>query len=668
MNNSLRKYKQTGIHTENIPDLLKLHDRWVIWQAGEEKANGKFDKIPISITSGNKINALKPCNWASFDKAYNAYEEGKSDGIGIVLTDEPITTDDDGNGLYLIGVDLDGVSENIDEAKSVWKRLGTYREISPSLKGLRMLGLSRTKIKGGNAGQGKELYGSKRFLTITGISGRGNVVDATEKFLELERDWFGKPPCDNVVHLNSQKDILTDTLAGQAWPETESNVQTITSALCQISPDIPYDNWRDIIWSVASLGWSVGKDLVTEWSKQSENHWADSNSAKDAETSLTNIFNTYDRSGGIGIGTLMHHAKEHGWQYKRAVEIDDSGKEVAQPRFRLLSPRDLYDQPPMEWLIKDLLPAQGLAAIYGAPGSGKTFLALDMAIAVSEGRSTWFNRPIQQRSAIYLALEGATGIAKRIRAWEIHNQSPVENLRLVLDAFNLKYRPDVDALLDVIQQEVGDECVVFIDTLNQASPGSDENSSVDMGLLLAAAKAIHKALNGLVVLVHHSGKNPSSGLRGHSSMNGAMDTVILVNKQADGHKWKIDKSKDADGSVSESFDLASYNVGKDATGLPETSCAVVYTGPALPPRKSLNGNQKAVYEVLRPELTSVGQLSYDDAFEKAKDALPDIPTSHRADRARTALKGLIAGGHLIQDEGGISLPESPNHSPLPTPL
>lgn len=30
------------------------------------------------------------------------------------------------------------------------------------------------------------------------------------------------------------------------------------------------------------------------------------------------------------------------------------------------------------WLVRDLIPENGLALIYGAPGSGKSFLALDI--------------------------------------------------------------------------------------------------------------------------------------------------------------------------------------------------------------------------------------------------------------------------------------------------
>ena len=46
---------------------------------------------------------------------------------------------------------------------------------------------------------------------------------------------------------------------------------------------------------------------------------------------------------------------------------------------------------PPEWLVDQMLPKVDLAMIYGAPSAGKSFVALDLAFAVSCG-FTWFNK------------------------------------------------------------------------------------------------------------------------------------------------------------------------------------------------------------------------------------------------------------------------------------
>jgi hypothetical protein len=239
---------------------------------------------------------------------------------------------------------------------------------------------------------------------------------------------------------------------------------------------------------------------------------------------------------------------------------------------------------------------------------------------------------------------------------------------LILDDFGLNRPADVGQLIQSIKDEVGYGCVVFIDTLNQAAPGSDENSSKDMSQLLAAAKKIYTALKGLVILVHHSGKDTRQGLRGHSSMKGAVDTSILVGKtQGGGHKWSIDKSKDGDYTVRVAFNLVALNIGKDSAGLPETSCAVSYMGLALPSQKPLNGHQKTVYEAIEDELMVSQVLTYDQALDLAKSALVNINSNNRADRTRAALDSLITNGHLIQNEKELLLAQTPNQTPKPSP-
>jgi len=47
-------------------------------------------------------------------------------------------------------------------------------------------------------------------------------------------------------------------------------------------------------------------------------------------------------------------------------------------RFNLLSNDDLDALPPIQWRIKKVLPTKGIAAVFGASGSGKTFVVLDM--------------------------------------------------------------------------------------------------------------------------------------------------------------------------------------------------------------------------------------------------------------------------------------------------
>ena len=117
--------------------------------------------------------------------------------------------------------------------------------------------------------------------------------------------------------------------------------------------------------------------------------------------------------------------------------------------------------------------------------------------------------------------------------------------------------------------------VVFLDTLNRAAPTADENSSKDMGLILQAAKALQALTGGLVIVVHHTGKNTTAGMRGHSSLFAAMDAAIEVSRTGDSREWGIAKSKDGQDGGAHHFKLEIEQLGRDEYGDEITSCVVV---------------------------------------------------------------------------------------------
>lgn len=90
---------------------------------------------------------------------------------------------------------------------------------------------------------------------------------------------------------------------------------------------------------------------------------------------------------------------------------------TAPLRFPILSIADLAALPPVRWLVRDVLPAEGIAAIHGPPICGKTFVALDLLDAVAAGRP-WFRHRATAAPVLYVAMEGERGIAQRSQAHE----------------------------------------------------------------------------------------------------------------------------------------------------------------------------------------------------------------------------------------------------------
>jgi hypothetical protein len=295
------------------------------------------------------------------------------------------------------------------------------------------------------------------------------------------------------------------------------------------------------------------------------------------------------REGGDALALLLEGASE---------------PPKPEPRYKLLGADDLRALPPLRWCVRGVLPAVGVAALYGPSASGKSFLALDMAAAIAAGQS-WFGCRVEAAPVVYACLEGEAGFKLRAQAWEVHHgQRLPDGLRMMLQPFKLTEPQDVQDLAAVVPAGA----VVFIDTLNRAAPGSDENASRDMGEILEAAKTFQAQTAGLVVLVHHTGKNAAAGLRGHSSLFAAMDAAVEVCRDGDRREWKVAKSKDgADGDV-HPFNLHIEPLGFDEHGDAITSCVVTAGEPETPKsrRDRLPRAAKVAFDALVLALVSDG--------------------------------------------------------------
>ena len=348
-------------------------------------------------------------------------------------------------------------------------------------------------------------------------------------------------------------------------------------------------------------------------------------------------------------------------------------KEKAR-RFQLLTPSDIARLPRVRWLIRDVLPESGIASIYGPSASGKSFLALDMLAHVAGGRE-WFGQRVRQAPCVYVALEGAAGLPQRVEAWRMKNGPFPEAFRLVLSALDIRNPNDTGELIHTIQTSGMFGGVVVLDTLAQSAPGMDENTSGDMGEVIAACQQIQGALGGLVLLVHHTGKDATKGARGHSSFYAALDAAVCVIPDPSGSTWTTEsgnggKSKDG-GGISQGYRLEVIDLGNDEEGEPITSCVIAPShkseqkqGPKLPS----GGNQKIAWEALGPLFQAAGTeapegapdelppgrpcLVFDDAVEKIKGRLP-VEAKRQKERASEAIKGLTARGLLVFLDGFI---------------
>jgi len=181
-------------------------------------------------------------------------------------------------------------------------------------------------------------------------------------------------------------------------------------------------------------------------------------------------------------------------------------------------------------------------------------------------------------------------------------------MRFVTAPFHLLDANNVEELAQVIIEAGGTGAVVVLDTLNRATPGADENSSQDMGRAVAASKALQARLGGLVILVHHTGKDATRGMRGHSSLFAALDAVVEVSRDGDNRAWRVSKSKDGADGADHPFRLDVVQLGLDEDGDSVSSCVVVQCDQQAQKAKRLTPAQRTGLSSLSDACNECGQF------------------------------------------------------------
>lgn len=198
---------------------------------------------------------------------------------------------------------------------------------------------------------------------------------------------------------------------------------------------------------------------------------------------------------------------EHGGDKGKAVGVYEAGLraeiEAGQrdyPRYRLLTFNEFSSDPPELEIVENVLPAAGTACIYGRSGTGKTFLTIDLMMAISRGLDDWFGYRVMQSPVVYLALEGAQGMRDRMEAYRMRRLCDIPDaFRILDDRFSLASAEDRSALIKAVRECGLDRPVVVIDTMTRATPGLDLNGPKDMGTVIASVDAIQRELGGLVI-------------------------------------------------------------------------------------------------------------------------------------------------------------------------
>lgn len=247
--------------------------------------------------------------------------------------------------------------------------------------------------------------------------------------------------------------------------------------------------------------------------------------------------------------------------------------------FDVLTIEDLFNRPDPKFVIDRHLPEQSVGFLYGDPGTGKSFIALDWALHMAFRRPSWHGDAIDVKpggAVIYLAGEGASGFKTRVAAWMLRHGIPEhERGRFVLlgASVNFMQPDDVRKLARTIKDRVAcPVAMVVADTVSRSMPGADENLQKEMTLFVKACDVLRDAFECVVLGVHHAGK--SGDMRGSTVLTGAGDFVFKLGRKKGAAIGTLhcEKQKDAPDGWDDRYRFDIIALGDGRSSLVPTRC------------------------------------------------------------------------------------------------
>jgi len=602
-------------------DELRQFPQWVAWKLTMRPGATKPTKPPISPHSGLGASHSRPQDWGTWEQATATAKRRKLSGVGFVLSE-----DDD-----FTGVDLDKCRDPETGKLDLWAEdivaLGeSYWEVSPSGTGLRAIvrGKIAKSIKNDKAGV--EIYRSQRYLTITG----NHVPDTPEHIapapitLDLLMDRvaeFAPKAVEPVVqiHTTEQKQTVvscptkSDNSHGvgeRAWAE---------AALAGVAKDLAAGGEGGRNHALNASGYRMGRMIARGW--------IDRSSVERALTDACRANGLYKDDGPKGVRDTLasgirggianphedlpdSHADDAELRAigdetaRNLIENDDGRRETVivdgltidaetgevldeQPR-AIEAVRKPAGAKPVElgtinaaslawkqvprqhWLVEDLIPEGNVTLLSGDGATGKSLLALQLAVAVATS-GHWIGLKPEPGRVLFVSAEGEIEELHRRLARIVPRLETLGNLTLVplagkdavLSAPSgrdglLKPTPIYTALRHII--ETHRPTLLVLDTLADLF-GGDEIKKVHARQFISMLRGLALEFDVTVLLLSHpsqAGLASGSGMSGNTAWNNSVRSRLYFERRISKHDGSED---DADIRV-----LTTKKANRAATG------------------------------------------------------------------------------------------------------
>jgi AAA domain len=516
-------------HIDQIPDELKAIDQWCVFSLVPQ-GNGKTKKLPL-VAGGKDQRAavddprtLRPYAVALRDA------QVRGTALGFAFTPDL--------GFFFLDAD-DVLAEGGDDARpdirELWETFDTYTEVSVSGKGVHIIGRGSflpdaAPLVGSNGHKPIEYYPRRggRFCLLTGevlagyerVRERGEVL--ARVFPKRVRGMHEPPPVATGALTEAEGNAIVEW-AGEFWVDGQRNAMALHLSGVLAVSGVPRAQAVRIVERCA---------------------WSDS----DPGAKIQACHNTYDKHeagdpvmGWLGLRDVVGLTKEQVSSldtlvatYKLRNTVKKNGS-APSPLAGIITAdaldRIIFTDP--LWAVPGVLPP-GASMLVGKPKLGKSWLLLNMALAIAYGGRALGQIPVDQGEVLLLCLEdSARRLQQRLRMMTGGQPLP-SALHLVTDWPRFD-QGGADYLREWTVQHP-DARLIGIDVLARMRQPSGEqgNHYAQDYALMQTVKRLADESEVPTVIVHHARKasadDPFDMISGTHGLGGAADTALILHK------------------------------------------------------------------------------------------------------------------------------------------
>ena len=456
-------------------------------------------------------------------------------------------------------------------------------------------------------------------------------------------DWFLLPtasaPSISAQALNLVRQPVSDL--GELLLEPSRTARTDTELCSMLDATRIHGQWHNNMLSVtASL---VGRG------------WTDD--------AITQMCGPYCNDGATDpdLMVMIEGARKKGWSAGQQAPATINLRNTPNHVFKLVRASDLeYCEP--EFIIKGLIETESLAQIFGESGSGKSFIALDIAACIASG-TPFHDHEVKQGAVIYIAGEGHNGLKRRLLALERLKEISLDQAPLFLSKAAAQFldAASAQAVADAVDQVVlteGPPALIIVDTLARNFGPGDENATKDMSNFVAALDRLKGRHGCTLILVHHTGHTDKDRGRGSAALKAALDAEFRVEKTEDIITFINTKMKDAAPPLEMYFRLETVALDPAVDGAVVTSAALVKEERERQSKKQrLSASERLVLSAFHSAAPVSGRLDPEGNFEglHLEDWRPVFYQLSTADNAAAKKKAFQRARTTLAEKGEVSV-------------